>query len=69
MDEGYGVDFTNLAKKHCPNAKLFQADIENNGMPFENNYFDIIFSKSVIEHFYDPAILIKNVKDASSPVV
>ncbi len=65
--EGYGVDFTNAAKKHCPNAKLFQADIENNGMPFEDNYFDVIFSKSVIEHFYDPAILIKECKRCLKP--
>jgi SAM-dependent methyltransferase len=64
---GYGVDFTNAAKKYCPKAKLFQADIENDGMPFEDDYFDVIFSKSVIEHFYDPDILIKECKRCLKP--
>lgn len=64
---GYGIDFTNAAEKYCPDAKLFQADIENNGMPFEDNYFDVIFSKSVIEHFYDPDILIRECKRCLKP--
>jgi ubiquinone/menaquinone biosynthesis C-methylase UbiE len=64
---GYGVDFTNAAEKYCPDAKLFQADIENNGMPFEDNYFDVIFSKSVIEHFYDPDTLIRECKRCLKP--
>lgn len=65
--DGYGVDFTNAAQKYCPNATLFQADIEKNGMPFEDNYFDVIFSKSVIEHFYDPDILIHECKRCLKP--
>ena len=64
---GYGVDFTDAAEKYCPDAKLFQADIENNGMPFEDNYFDVIFSKSVIEHFHDPDILIRECKRCLKP--
>lgn len=65
--DGYGVDFTSTAEKYCPNAKLYQADIEKNGMPFEDNYFDVIFSKSVIEHFYDPDKLIKECKRCLKP--
>lgn len=64
---GYGVDFTDAAEKHCPKAKIYQADIEKNGMPFEDNYFDVIFSKSVIEHFYDPDILIKECRRCLKP--
>lgn len=64
---GYGVDFTDAAERHCPKGKIFQADIEKNGMPFDNNYFDVIFSKSVIEHFYDPDILIKECKRCLKP--
>jgi SAM-dependent methyltransferase len=65
--DGYGIDFTNAAEEYCKDAKLFQADIENNGMPFEDNFFDVIFSKSVIEHFHDPDILIKECKRCLKP--
>tara|TARA_X000000368_G_scaffold418978_1_gene421209 strand:+ start:4631 stop:5347 length:717 start_codon:yes stop_codon:yes gene_type:complete len=57
--DGYGVDFTDAAESLCPNATIKQADIELNGLPFEDNFFDVVFSKSVIEHFHNPDILVK----------
>ena len=30
-------------------------------MPFEDNYFDVVFSKSVIEHFHNPEILVEEI--------
>ena len=59
--EGHGVDFTDSAVNYCPNATIKQADIENDGLPYEDNFFDVIFSKSVIEHFHNPDIMIKEV--------
>jgi SAM-dependent methyltransferase len=29
-------------------------DLENSSLPFADDQFDVVFSKSVIEHFYDP---------------
>ena len=49
----YGVDRTNSAKKICPEAEIKVADLEE-GLPYEDNIFDIVYSKSVIEHFYYP---------------
>ena len=28
-------------------------------MPYEDNFFDVIYSKSVIEHFYYPEKILK----------
>lgn len=36
-------------------------DLENNAFPFEDNSFDIVFSKSVIEHFRTPDNFIKEI--------
>lgn len=52
--KGYGVDASQAASKYCPEAVLRTADIENEGIPYEDNSFDVVYSKSVIEHFYYP---------------
>jgi SAM-dependent methyltransferase len=59
--EGYGADRSPAAVAICPNAKLCNADIEKNGLPFKDDFFDIVFSKSVIEHFYYPETLIQEI--------
>ena len=58
---GHGVDFTDAAVEACPEAIIKQADIENHGLPYQDDYFDVVFSKSVIEHFYKPEILVKEI--------
>jgi SAM-dependent methyltransferase len=65
--DGHGVDFTDSAIDECPKATIKQADIENDGLPYPDNYFDIVFSKSVIEHFYNPDIFIKEVYRCLKP--
>ncbi len=37
------------------------SDIENSPFPFENESFDVVFSKSVIEHFREPDNFMKEV--------
>tara|TARA_B100001758_G_C18305522_1_gene554831 strand:- start:77 stop:784 length:708 start_codon:yes stop_codon:yes gene_type:complete len=64
---GHGVDFTDTAKNFCPKASIQQADIENDGLPYSDDYFDVIFSKSVIEHFHNPDILIKEIHRCLKP--
>ena len=36
-------------------------NLENELLPFKDGYFDIVFSKSVIEHFYYPEKIFKEV--------
>ncbi len=65
--KGYGVDRSRAAEKYCPEAELFTADLENDGLPFEDNFFDVIYSKSVIEHFYYPEKLVSEIYRVLKP--
>jgi len=64
---GYGVDRSSAASKICPEADLRYANIENEEIPFEDNCFDVVFSKSVIEHFYYPEKLIEEIYRVLKP--
>ena len=55
---GYGVDQSTIAKSICPEAEILQSDLENEPLPYNDNTFDIVFSKSVLEHFYFPEKLV-----------
>ena len=59
--KGYGIDRSSAAKKYCPEADLKIANLENQSLPYPNNYFDVVYSKSVIEHFYYPEKLIQEI--------
>jgi SAM-dependent methyltransferase len=56
---GFGVDQSNAAERYSPDAILRIADIEHDGIPFADNSFDVVYSKSVIEHFYYPERMVK----------
>ena len=58
---GYGVDQSRAAEQYCPNATLKISDIENDGIPYEDSFFDVVYSKSVIEHFYYPERMVKEI--------
>ena len=53
----YGVDQSEMARKICPEAEIELADLEK-GLPYPDNRFDVVYSKSVVEHFYYPERLI-----------
>lgn len=57
--QGYGVDRSRAAEKYCPEAELRTVDLENEKIPHPDNYFDVIYSKSVIEHFHYPEKLVQ----------
>lgn len=59
--EGFGVDQSVVAQTYCPQATLRISDIENEGIPYDDNFFDVVYSKSVIEHFYYPEKMVKEV--------
>lgn len=65
--EGYGVDQSDVAKRYCPNATLKQANLESESIPFDENCFDVVYSKSVIEHFHQPEILIREMYRVLKP--
>ena len=65
--QGYGVDRSSAAEKYCPEAEHKVTDIENDGLPYEDNTIDVVFSKSVIEHFYYPERLVAEIYRVLKP--
>lgn len=59
--KGYGVDQSTIAKSVCPEAEISQSDLENEPLPYDENSFDAVFSKSVLEHFYYPEKLVMEI--------
>ena len=65
--QGYGVDRSRAAAQLCPEAELRTTDLESAPLPFNDDSFDIVFSKSVIEHFYFLERLIQEVYRVLKP--
>lgn len=52
--EAHGVDLSDYCLNFFPNLNFKKNDLSKEKLPYEDNSFDIIYSKSVIEHFYYP---------------
>ena len=46
--DGYGVDLFDYCKNFFPNLNFKKVDMVNEKLPYEDNSFDVIFSKSII---------------------
>ena len=55
----YGIDISDYAKKNCPSSEIKVVDVVKEKIPYPDNYFDVIYSKSFIEHFYYPEEIFK----------
>lgn len=58
---GYGIDRSNYAANFNNKIIFKNTDLEEANIPYEDNYFDYVFSKSVLEHFYNPEKYAKEV--------
>ena len=54
-----GVDISKQSTKFSKNFDVIVCDVENEQLPFNENTFDIIYSKSFIEHLYYPERYLK----------
>jgi SAM-dependent methyltransferase len=54
-----GIDKRNECLKILSGFDIFGCDLEKDRFPFNDNYFDIVFSKSVLEHVYNIDNIIK----------
>ena len=54
-----GVDISPEAHNYKNNFDIKICDVERDALPFKNNTFDVIFSKSFIEHLYYPERYLK----------
>ena len=59
--ETYAVDNNDYFKKNLKTTNFFTLDITKSKLPFEDNSFDVVYSKSFIEHFYFPENIFKEV--------
>lgn len=50
----YGIDISDYSTKFFPKLNFSKVDLTKNKLPFKDDYFDAIYSKSFIEHFYYP---------------
>lgn len=51
-----GTDLLCSAGNDYPDLDIFVNNIEKEPLPFDDSTFDVIFSKSVIEHIYNPQL-------------
>jgi len=69
-DLGYdvaGVDISPSAPSLAENFDVRVANLDQEDMPFDAESFDVVFSKSVIEHTRTPQVLIQKAFDALAP--
>lgn len=49
-----GVDLSPFAKQSAPDLDIHLADISKEALPFDDESFDVVYSKSFIEHLENP---------------
>lgn len=57
--EGYAVDRSDIILRYFDGIKFKESNIEEEGIPYQDNMFDVVYSKSVIEHFHNPDKLLQ----------
>lgn len=55
----YGMDILESATKYQPDIPVKVCDVEKEGIPFDDSTFDVVYSKSFLEHLYYPERYIK----------
>lgn len=68
--EVYGIDFSSVAIKKAKEKgiKAMECDVDKNGIPFEDNYFDVVWAGDIIEHVFDPIFLLKEMSRVVKPL-
>ena len=55
----YGLDLAESAVKKLRHLQVKKADVSKEPFPFEDDTFDIVYHKSLIEHLYSPEHLMR----------
>ena len=63
----YAVDISNYVKEYCPEVNYKNANLDQDSIPFEDNYFDIVYTKSFVEHFHYPEKIFKEIYRVLKP--
>lgn len=66
--ECYGIDLSSHAGTLCPNVEVKTGiDLENDKWPFPDNFFDVIYNKSLMEHLWHPDKFLKEAHRVLKP--
>lgn len=63
----FAVDISDYVREYCPNVNFMNANLEKDKIPFADNKFDIVYSKSFVEHFYYPEKIFKEILRVLKP--
>ena len=65
----FGVDSSEKAKEYASKSvvEVKVSDLENDELPYSSEQFDVIFTKSVIEHISNPSLLMKEISRTLKP--
>lgn len=55
----YGMDVSPEAPSLAKDLNISVCDLETDNLPYPDDYFDVIYSKSFLEHIRDPSIFLK----------
>jgi len=62
-----GIDRSPEAQTFLPDIPVHTSDIEKDGIPFPDAHFDVVYSKSLLEHFKKPERYIKEAARVLKP--
>ena len=67
--EVYGIDFSYVAieKAKEKGINAIPCDVDAEGIPFEDNYFDVVWAGDVVEHVFDPIFLLEEISRVLKP--
>ena len=65
----YGIDLSSVAieKAKEKDINAVQCDVDKDGIPFNDNYFDVVWAGDVVEHVFDPIFLLKEMSRVLKP--
>jgi SAM-dependent methyltransferase len=63
----YGCDLSPQAGEDLDGIEIKQTDIENNSLPYDDDYFDVVYSKSLLEHLWKPDHYFREAKRILKP--
>jgi SAM-dependent methyltransferase len=64
----YGIDLSNHAGSMCPSVEIRKnVNLENDVWPYDDDMFDIIYTKSLMEHLRNPDKFLKEARRVLKP--
>ena len=65
----FGIDMCESAVQNLEHHQIKELDVSKDSFPFEDNTFDIVYHKSLIEHLYSPDHLMSETYHVYSDII